>query len=285
MSQTIGGTLRAIANRIAARPQADGLREARTLIEHVSGLSSSAQISAAEDALSVGQVADLESLVVRREAGEPLARLIGKAAFWDFEVALNAATLIPRDDTGVLVEAALARLPEEQPARAVDVGTGTGIILLALARERPLLSGRGIDVAEAAVQQARENAEALGLTKQLSFVQGHWLDGAEGPVDMVVSNPPYIRSGDIAHLAQEVRCHDPELALVAGEDGLDAYRVLLPQALNLVRAGGYAIVEIGTDQKQAVTSIGEAAGWCCEACLHDLSGHDRVVVFQRHGGR
>lgn len=285
MSQTIGGASRAVANRIAARPDADALREARMLIEHVTGLSSSAQIGAADDALLADQLAALESLVARREAGEPLARLIGKAAFWDFEVELNAATLIPRDDTGVLVEAALAHLPDGQSAQVVDVGTGTGIILLALARERPMLIGLGIDAAEAAVQQARENARALGLTEQLSFVQGHWLDGAEGPVDMVLSNPPYIRAGDMADLAQEVRCHDPELALVAGEDGLDAYRVLLPQAINLVRDGGYAIVEIGADQKQAVTSIGEAAGWYVEACLRDLSGHDRVVVFQRNSGR
>lgn len=285
MSQTLGDGLRAIAKRIAARPHADGLREARVLIEHVTGLASSAQIGAANDELSAHQLAHLEALVARREAGEPLARLLGKTAFWDFEVGLNAATLIPRDDTGVLVEAALARLPMDVPQTVIDAGTGTGIVLLALARERPLLVGQGVDLDDAAVQQARENARALGLTKQLSFVQGHWLDGAEGPVDMVLSNPPYIRAGDMADLAQEVRCHDPELALVAGEDGLDAYRVLLPQAVNLVREGGYAIVEIGADQKQAVTSIGEAAGWCVEACLPDLSGHDRVVVFQHNSGR
>lgn len=285
MSQTIDGASRAIATRIAARPYADGVREARTLIEHITGLSSSAQIGAATDVLSADQLAELEALVARREAGEPLARLMGKAAFWDFEVGLNAATLIPRDDTAVLVEAALARLPEDQPAHVVDVGTGTGILLLALARERPLLTGRGIDIAEAAVLQATQNAEALCLTSQLSFSQGSWLKGMDGPLDMVVSNPPYIRESDMAALAEEVREHDPSLALVAGEDGLDAYRVLLPQALNVVRTGGYAIMEIGADQKQAVTSIGEGAGWHCETSLSDLSGHDRVVVFQRKGGQ
>lgn len=285
MSQALDGAVRAVARRIAARPHADGPREARILIEHVTGLSSSAQIGAANDVLSADQLVKLEALVVRREAGEPLARLIGKAAFWDFEVGLNAATLIPRDDTGVLVDAALARLPKDQPTHVVDVGTGTGIILLVLARERPQLCGQGIDLTEAAVQQARQNAEALELTSQLNFTQGDWLDGVAGPVDMVVSNPPYIREGDMAGLAQEVREHDPGLALVAGADGLDAYRVLLPQALSVVRSGGYALVEIGADQKQAVTSIGEAAGWRCEAGLRDLSGHDRVVVFGKNGGR
>lgn len=285
MNQTVGGASRAIAKRIAARPYADGVREARMLIEHITGLSPSAQISAATNVLSADKLAELEGLVVRREAGEPLARLIGKAAFWDFEVGLNAATLIPRDDTAVLIEAALDRLPKDQPAHVVDVGTGTGIILCALARERPLLTGQGIDIAEAAVLQAKQNAEALFLTRQLSFIQGSWLTGVDSPVDMVVSNPPYIRESDMSALAEEVREHDPYLALVAGEDGLDAYRVLLPQAHNVVGAGGYAIMEIGADQKQAVMSIGEAAGWRCKASLTDLSGHDRVVVFQKNGGR
>lgn len=276
---------RSMASRIASRPHADGPREARMLIEHVTGLSSSAQIGAAQDVLSGSHLAELEALVARREAGEPLARLMGKAAFWDFEVGLNAATLIPRDDTGVLVEAALARLPKDQPAEIVDVGTGTGIVLLALARERPLLTGQGIDVAYAAVQQARTNAEVLNLTDRLTFAQGNWLDDRAGPYDMVVSNPPYIRECDMDDLAQEVREHDPCQALVAGADGLDAYRVLLPQALPVVRAGGHAIMEIGSDQKQDVMAIGEAAGWHCEASLCDLSGHDRVVVFHKNGER
>lgn len=287
MSQALDGVTydhlwRAIASRIASRPHADGPREARMLIEHATGLSSSAQIGAAQDVLCASHLAELEALVVRREAGEPLARLTGRAAFWDFEVGLNAATLIPRDDTGVLVEAALERLPEDRPAHIVDVGTGTGIILLALGRERPLLTGQGIDVAQAAVQQAKANAEALNLADRLSFDQGNWLDGWDGPFDMVVSNPPYIRACDMAALAQEVRDHDPGQALVAGADGLDAYRILLPQALAVVRAGGHAIMEIGSDQKQAVMAIGEAAGWRCEASLRDLSGHDRVVVFHKN---
>lgn len=290
MSQARNGAtydqlFRALAKRIAERPYADGPREARLLIEHVTGLSSSAQIGAAQDLLASDHLAKLEALVARREAGEPLARLTGKAAFWDFEVGVNAATLIPRDDTGVLVEAALAHLPQDRPTRVIDVGTGTGIILLALARERPHLTGRGIDVAQAAVQQAGRNAEHLGLAGQLTFTKGNWLDGVDGPVDMVVSNPPYIRQGDMAALADEVRVHDPSLALVAGEDGLDAYRILLPQALAVVRPAGFALMEIGFDQRQAVAAIGKAAGWSFDACLPDLGGQDRVLVFQRPGER
>jgi release factor glutamine methyltransferase len=276
---------RAMARRIGQRPYADGAREARLLIEYVTGLSSSAQIGAAQERPSSKFRDELEALVARREAGEPLARLTGKAAFWDFEVDVNTATLIPRDDTGVLVEAALARLPQDQPVRVVDVGTGTGIILLALARERQQLTGLGIDVAQAAVQQAARNAEDLGLAGQLTFSTGNWLDGVDGPVDMVVSNPPYVSTSEMAGLTEEVRKHDPGLALVAGDDGLDAYRVLLPQASSVVRPAGFLLVEIGSSQKQAVTAIGEAVGWHLEDSFGDLSGHDRVLVFQRPGER
>lgn len=284
MSQTLGGVVRTIAARIAERPYADGAREARVLVEHVTGLSPALQLSASDEVVVPSALDMIEALVRRREAGEPLARLTGKAAFWDFEVGLNTATLIPRDDTGVLVEAALARLPRDHSVHVVDAGTGSGIILLALARERPHLRGLGIDMSDEAIEQARSNAADLGLSEQLSFAQSDWLDVVEGPVDMVVSNPPYIREEDMLALAEEVREHDPVLALAAGKDGLDAYRALLPQAVSKVKVGGYLIVEIGADQQHAVRAIGEAAGWRFDVCLPDLSGRDRVLVFHKNRG-
>lgn len=281
MSPTFNALVRDLATRIDARPDANGLREARLLVEHVTGHSTAAQIVVGDHTVPQSDHKALMGLLARRETGEPLARLLGHAAFWDFEVGLNDATLVPRDDTGTLVEAALALLPADSAANVVDVGTGSGIVLLALARERPHMTGAGVDVASDAVTQAQANAIGLGLDDRLTFFQSDWLDAVDGPLDMVVSNPPYIRSGDMASLSMEVREHDPELALVAGEDGLDAYRALLPQIATKLKSGGHALLEIGHNQAEDVSRLGEAAGLSHLSTAQDLSGRDRVVAFQR----
>lgn len=281
MSPTFNALIRDLAARIDARPDANGLREARLLVAHVTGHSTAAQIVVGDHTVPQSDLEALMGLLARRETGEPLARLLGHAAFWDFEVGLNDATLVPRDDTGTLVEAALALLPADSAANVVDVGTGSGIVLLALARERPHITGTGIDVASDAVTQAQANAIGLGLDNRLTFFQSNWLDALDGPLDMVVSNPPYIRSGDVASLSMEVREHDPALALVAGEDGLDAYRALLPQIAIKLKSGGHALLEIGHNQAEDVSGLGEAAGLSHLSTAQDLSGRDRVVAFQR----
>lgn len=281
MSPTFNALVRDLATRIDARPDANGLREARLLVEHVTGHSTAAQIVVGDHTVPQSDHEALMGLLARRETGEPLARLLGHAAFWDFEVGLNDATLVPRDDTGTLVEAALALLPADSAANVVDVGTGSGIVLLALARERPHMTGAGVDVASDAVTQAQANAIGLGLNDRLTFFQSNWLDAVDGPLDMVVSNPPYIRSGDMASLSMEVREHDPALALVAGEDGLDAYRTLLPQIATKLKSGGHALLEIGHNQAEDVSGLGEAAGLSHLSTAQDLSGRDRVVAFRR----
>jgi release factor glutamine methyltransferase len=281
LSPTFNALVRDLATRIDARPDANGLREARLLVEHVTGHSTAAQIVVGDHTVPQSDHEALMGLLARRETGEPLARLLGHAAFWDFEVGLNDATLVPRDDTGTLVEAALALLPADSAANVVDVGTGSGIVLLALARERPHMTGAGVDVASDAVTQAQANAIGLGLNDRLTFFQSNWLDAVDGPLDMVVSNPPYIRSGDMASLSMEVREHDPALALVAGEDGLDAYRTLLPQIATKLKSGGHALLEIGHNQAEDVSGLGEAAGLSHLSTAQDLSGRDRVVAFRR----
>lgn len=280
---TLAEAVRALAARIAQRPHADCQREARALVAHVTGLDASAQFSRGGQPLDGHHWARLDALVQRREAGEPLARLLGRAAFWDFEVGLNADTLVPRDDTGTLVEVALAHLPKDAPVSVADLGTGSGIILLALARERPRLDGVGIDISEAAVQQARANAKALGLEGRLRFFTGSWLEDVDQRFDMIVSNPPYIRASAMAGLAEEVRLHDPHRALVAGEDGLDAYRALLPPALAHLKPGGHVLVEIGYDQADAVTGLARQAGFQSVALHHDLGGQARVLHLQQRG--
>jgi release factor glutamine methyltransferase len=280
LSQSFNALVRELAARIDARPHANGLREARLLIEHVTGHSTAAQIVVADHRVPQKDQETLSALVARREAGEPLARILERAAFWDFDVGLNAATLIPRDDTATLVEAALALLPEDSTAHVVDVGTGSGIILLALARERPHIFGTGLDIAVDAVAQARANAVGLGLADRLTFARSDWLGAIDGPLDMIVSNPPYIPRGAMTALADEVRLHDPKRALVAGEDGLDAYRAIFPQAADKLKPRGSLLVEIGHDQAEAVQALGQVHGFQVQETRQDLSGHDRVVVFQ-----
>ncbi|MFN3227431.1 MAG: peptide chain release factor N(5)-glutamine methyltransferase [Hyphomicrobiales bacterium] len=280
MNQSFNALVRELATRIDARPHANGLREARLLVEHVTGHSTAAQIVVADHRVPQKDQETLSALVARREAGEPLARILERAAFWDFDVGLNAATLIPRDDTATLVESALALLPEESTAHVIDVGTGSGIILLALARERPHIFGTGLDVAADAVAQARANAVGLGLADRLTFAQSDWLRAVDGPLDMIVSNPPYISHAAMTALNEEVRLHDPRRALVAGDDGLDAYRAIFPQAVDKLKPGGHLLVEIGHDQAEAVQALGRVHGFQVQETRQDLSGHDRVVVFQ-----
>ncbi|MEM6712648.1 MAG: peptide chain release factor N(5)-glutamine methyltransferase [Pseudomonadota bacterium] len=282
MTRLVGDAVREIAARIASRPYAHGQREARALVAHVTGLDAAAQAAEASRALQPEEWETLDALCQRREVGEPLARLRGTAPFWDFDVGLNDATLIPRDDTGVLVESALERIPCDGEVSVADLGTGTGIILLALARERAQLRGLGVDVAPDAVEKARANAAALDLSDRLTFRVGNWLEGVDQRFDLIVSNPPYIRTSDLERLELEVREHDPRLALDAGSDGLDAYRQLLPQAAKRIRQGGCVLVEIGFDQATDVTDIACRSGLNQERIVPDMAGRDRVVVFRPH---
>ncbi|MEM6383021.1 MAG: peptide chain release factor N(5)-glutamine methyltransferase [Pseudomonadota bacterium] len=281
MTPTIAQAVALARETIAKRPFSDAMAEARLLVEAITGLSKTEQIAFDITALTREQADRLVAALARRAAGEPLARILGKAPFWDFEVSLNDATLIPRDDTGRLVEAALERISITSSPHVADLGTGSGIVLIALARERPHLTGLGIDSDARAVEQARSNARALGVSDRLAFRMSQWLQGVDERFDMIVSNPPYIRNGEHRYLQEEVRKHDPEQALIGGTDGLDAYRALLPQAMRGTVPGGWVIVEIGHTQADAVVKLGAQAGLSPVSTDKDLSGNDRVCIFRR----
>ena len=211
-----------------------------------------------------------------------MAHILGRREFWSLAFKVTADTLDPRPDSETLVQAVLDQVPDRSAAlRLADFGTGTGCLLLALLHELPNATGVGVDVSAAALAVAAENADALGLAQRASFHRGNWDDGIDPGFDIVLSNPPYIPSGDIAGLQPEVASFEPRLALDGGSDGLDAYRRLGPAAMRLLVPGGLAAFEIGLGQGDSVRRIMAAAGLRHIATARDLGAVERCVLFRK----
>ena len=221
------------------------------------------------DSLTAEQHGAFEQLCLRRRAGEPVAYLVGRKEFFGLSLAVDARVLVPRPDTETLVDWALALLGDA-PLQALDLGTGSGAIALALKHARPAWQVSAIDASPAALAVAQANAQALGLT--VNFQQGHWLDGLAGPWDLVVSNPPYIAEGD-SHLA--ALRHEPASALVAGPDGLADLRHIIRQAPACLAPGGWLLLEHGHDQAEAVRELLASAGFTAVCSQRDLAGIPR----------
>jgi len=221
----------------------------------------------------------LEALARRREAGEPLTRILGRREFWSLDLRITSDVLDPRPDTETIIEAALAEFAsrKSEPLRIVDFGVGSGAILAALLSEFPNAIGLGIDRSEAAARIARENLDALGFSRAQTRV-GNWGAGLDGPFDLIVSNPPYIPSAEIATLSREVRDHDPRLALDGGDDGLDAFRALAPEIARLLAPGGRFVLEFGQGQGDGVGRVLADAGLSVLSRRLDLAGIERVIV-------
>jgi len=228
--------------------------------------------------LSADELTLFRKQVERRARREPLAYILGRCEFWSLPFVVTPAVLIPRPDTEVLVEAALKRLPPQ--GRVLDVGLGSGAIAVAIAHERGDVRVAGIDVSPAALAVAQQNAAANGVTERVVFRRGDLcaLDG--GPYDLIVSNPPYIEAGEMPTLMPEVRDFEPSLALVAGADGLDSYRALVPAAWSQLNSGGWLLVEVGAGQAMVVSELFATTGYSECFIARDLAGIERVV-----GGR
>ncbi|GJD47666.1 Release factor glutamine methyltransferase [Methylobacterium crusticola] len=261
--------------------------DARLLLEECLGLRPTDLVLGAERPIGAEGARRLAQGLARRCAGEPVARIAGAWEFWGLPFRLCPATLVPRPDTETLVEAALA-LARPGPLRLLDLGTGSGCLLVALLSEWPRATGLGIDRSPAALATARANAARNGVAARAAFAAGDWGAAlAGGRYDVVVANPPYIATARIDDLAEEVRAHDPHLALDGGPDGLAAYRVILAQAAGgpdgpgLLAPEGRLLVEIGYDQEDALRALAPAAGLRVEAVRRDLAGHPRVVAMAR----
>jgi release factor glutamine methyltransferase len=250
--------------------------DARMLLEAGAGVTRTEIVTDPYRVLGAAQIAQVRDLIERRIAGEPVAYIVGKKAFWKHEFEVTADTLIPRPETEFVVDAALRLLIDARAARVLDLGAGTGAILLSVLAERLDASGVGIDASAAALAVARGNAQALGLSARVQFREGDWGRGEQGPFDLVLSNPPYIASGDIAGLAPEVRC-EPRLALDGGDDGLDAYRRIISDLPRLMAPGAGFALEVGAGQAEQVAELARSAGLLVNAPLADLANVPRVV--------
>jgi release factor glutamine methyltransferase len=221
---------------------------------------------------------------MRRLAGEPLSRILGRREFWSLSFTIAPDVLDPRPETETIVEAALADFAgrRDEALRILDLGVGSGALLCALLTEFPNASGIGVDLSARAVEIAKANLAALGLSERGEARVGDWGRGLDREFDLVVSNPPYIRAGDIAGLDREVRDHDPRLALDGGPDGLDAYRALAPQLARLLKPGeGQFYLEFGEGQAEDVRDILATMGLEACAVLTDLSGRARAISGRR----
>ena len=261
--------------RIAA-PELD----ARLLLCHAAGLSHEAYVAGINDALAPEAAARFGASIERRLAGEPVSRIIGIREFYGRPFRIDASTLDPRPDTETLVEAALSLVDREAPLSVLDLGTGSGCILITLLAELPQASGVGVDISLPALEGAQANAQVHGVGDRASFAASDWLEAVEGSFDLVVANPPYLSAADMGALSPEVRDHDPAPALDGGPEGLSAYRRIVPGLRKALRPGGFALFEIGPDQAQAVLRLLAEAGLDVGEGQHlwrDLAGRPRVV--------
>jgi release factor glutamine methyltransferase len=277
--------LREIGSRLAPAGIAEPRREARLLLAAATGLSQAQLVAEPKRPLDQAAAGRLAELARRRESREPLSRILGRREFWSLSFALGPETLDPRPDSETLIEAALAWLrprrgrAEGPTLKILDLGTGTGCLLLALLSELPRAEGLGIDAQPGAVAVARANAETLGLGARARFRTGDWGRGIGQRFDIILCNPPYVPAAEIDRLEPEVARFDPWLALSGGSDGLDSYRALALQLPDLLAEEGGAFIELGFGQVAAATRLFEAGGLQAVDCRSDLAGIPRCLIL------
>jgi release factor glutamine methyltransferase len=277
-----------VRRALAAKFHAAGLDspdlDSRILVGHALGLDHAALAAAAARKLKADEESAIAALANRRLTGEPVARILGYKEFWSLPLRVDTATLVPRPETETVVEAALAAIdaggPRSRKLRIADLGTGSGALVLALLSELPNAFGIGTDMSAKALAVARDNGRRLGQTRA-RFVACDMAVALRGPFDAIVSNPPYIASGNIATLAPDVRDFDPHLALDGGTDGLDFYRAIVAAAPALLAPGGVLVVELGVGQAEPVAHLFAAAGLAPSPPRPDLNGTPRALVARK----
>jgi release factor glutamine methyltransferase len=279
MSETLVSLWTDVRKRLEAAGVDSPVLDARLLLEAGAGVSRLEIVTDPRRAVTSAQVEAVNALTARREAREPVSHIIGRKHFWTIDLAVNADVLTPRPETEFVVEAGLRELlPADAPHRILDLGAGSGAIILALLKDRPNATGIAVDISEAALNMVRVNAEQLGVSERLELHHSDWAKGLEEDFDLVVSNPPYIASADIDGLEPEVSRFEPRVALDGGPDGLVAYRIITAALPRLLKPGGAFALEVGLGQSESVKAMAEAAGLAAGEPWRDLQGIPRVVV-------
>ncbi|MHC1547977.1 peptide chain release factor N(5)-glutamine methyltransferase [Phyllobacterium sp. K27] len=257
--------------------------DARLLLEWITGCDRLEVIRNPNRKLSQREYEALSAVLARRINGESVHRIIGKRAFFGIELSLSTETLEPRPDTEALVELALPFLQERISAQSVvdlvDLGTGTGAIALSLLDQLQQLRAVGVDISVDALATARDNAVLCGTSSRFAALLSNWFSELTGSYDMIISNPPYIRTGDIAQLQREVVLHDPVRALDGGADGLEPYRIIAADARGYLRPGGAVAVEIGAGQRDEIEAIFRIKNFILKGVKQDFGGHERALLF------
>jgi len=279
---TIANAIQLIGERLEKAGIENVRSEARLLLCHVLGVETQILIGYPERDISQNDLDRLERLLKRRESREPMSHILGEREFWSLPFKVTKDTLTPRPDSETLIDAVLRYIPDMmQKLRVLDLGTGTGCLLLSVLSEYQQASGLGVDISPAALDVAKENARNLGLETRCDFRLCDWGAGLSEKFDLILSNPPYIALCDKKMLAPEVVKFEPDSALFAGPDGLDDYRKLALTLGELLRDDGLVVLEIGINQGDAVSELMEKAGFCVLERPKDLSGIERCVIIRK----
>jgi release factor glutamine methyltransferase len=255
--------------------------DARLLLQHVIGWSWEKLLTDEDEIAAPGEITRYVELIGKRLAHVPVAQILGHKEFMSLDFEVCEATLIPRPDSECLVETALKLLPPDAKGRILDLGTGSGCLLISVLKERPNLLGVGVDFSAGALEVAKRNADRLGVGDRAAFVEGDWGAALEGGFAVILANPPYLTEEELKEAEPEVREREPASALVAGPDGLAAYRALAPQFFRLLAPGGFAVVEIAPQRVQEVVRLLTAAGLDSARTEADLAGRPRLVLAQK----